>query len=315
MPTLCIATRKSTLAIWQAEHVASRLRLMYPEIQVNIIGISTQGDKILDTPLAHIGGKGLFVKELEHSLLNNQADIAVHSMKDVPVAIPEGLVLGAILAREDPKDAFVSNQYNNLDTLPLHSIVGTSSLRRECQIRSLRPDLKILSLRGNVNTRLKRLDAEQYAAIILACAGLKRLGFDTRIRCQLSPEQILPAIGQGAIGIECRQDDAETIGLIAPLADPETTVCLQAERALNTHLKGGCQVPLAGYAVLESEQIYLRGLVGTPDGKQIIRAEAHSLIPKVDDFNNSLTIAQNLGIQVAEKLLSLGAKKILDEIM
>jgi len=238
-----IATRRSPLAMWQAEFVRDALLALHPELQVELVKIVTQGDKILDVPLAKIGGKGLFVKELEQSMLSGEADIAVHSMKDVPMVFPEGLHLPVICVREDPRDAFVSNNYATVDDLPQGAKVGTSSLRRECQLRAARPDLQILTLRGNVNTRLAKLDAGEYDAIILAAAGLKRLKLDARIRSPLSPEQSLPAVGQGAVGIETRVDDAEINALIAPLLCPETWIIVSAERAMNKRLNGGFLVP------------------------------------------------------------------------
>ncbi|MCP5428116.1 MAG: hydroxymethylbilane synthase [Chromatiaceae bacterium] len=299
-----IATRKSPLAMWQAEHVASLLRKAHPGLTVELIGMSTQGDKILDTPLAKIGGKGLFVKELEQGMLNNRADIAVHSMKDVPVDLPDGLHLAVILEREDPRDAFVSNRYTSLAELPQGAVLGTSSLRRQCQLAELRPDLKIRSLRGNVNTRLSKLDDGKFDAIILAAAGLKRLGFKRRITAVLEPEQSLPAIGQGAIGIECRTDDGSVNALIAPLHNPETALCVTAERAMNNRLMGGCQVPIAGYALINHNRIFMRGLVGEPDGSRIIRSESSA--PASD--------AEALGIALAEDLLGQGADQILKHL-
>ncbi|MCB1862520.1 MAG: hydroxymethylbilane synthase [Gammaproteobacteria bacterium] len=299
-----IATRKSPLAMWQAEHVASLLRKAHPGLTVELVGMSTQGDKILDTPLAKIGGKGLFVKELEQGMLNNRADIAVHSMKDVPVDLPDGLHLAVILEREDPRDAFVSNSYTSLAELPQGAVLGTSSLRRQCQLAELRPDLKIRSLRGNVNTRLSKLDDGKFDAIILAAAGLKRLGFKRRITAVLEPEQSLPAIGQGAIGIECRTDDGSVNALIAPLHNPETALCVTAERAMNNRLMGGCQVPIAGYALINHNRIYMRGLVGEPDGSRIIRSESSA--PASD--------AEALGIALAEDLLGQGADQILKHL-
>ena len=296
-----IATRKSPLAMWQAEHVASLLRKAHPGLTVELVGMSTQGDKILDTPLAKIGGKGLFVKELEQGMLNNRADIAVHSMKDVPVDLPDGLHLAVILEREDPRDAFVSNRFTSLAELPQGAVLGTSSLRRQCQLAELRPDLKIRSLRGNVNTRLSKLDDGKFDAIILAAAGLKRLGFKRRITAVLEPEQSLPAIGQGAIGIECRTDDGSVNALIAPLHNPETALCVTAERAMNNRLMGGCQVPIAGYALINHNRIFMRGLVGEPDGSRIIRSESSA--PASD--------AEALGIALAEDLLGQGADQIL----
>lgn len=301
---LRIATRKSPLAMWQAEHVAHRLRQAHHDLQVELLGMSTQGDKILDTPLAKIGGKGLFVKELEQGMLDGRADIAVHSMKDVPVELPEGLHLAVILEREDPRDAFVSNRYASLDELPEGALVGTSSLRRQCQLSEARPDLQIRPLRGNVNTRLRKLDDGEFDAEILAAAGLKRLGFQERIRNCLEPDQSLPAIGQGAIGIECRVDDQRVNALIACLHDPETDVCVRAERAMNNRLMGGCQVPIAGYAVLNHDKIYLRGLVGEPDGSRIMRAEV----------NGPAAQAEQLGIALAEDLLGQGADQVLSHL-
>lgn len=299
--TLTIATRKSPLAMWQAEHVKSALEQAHPGLQVELMGMSTQGDKILDTPLAKIGGKGLFVKELEQGMLEGRADIAVHSMKDVPVAFPDGLHLPVIMEREDPRDAFVSNLYDSLDALPEGARVGTSSLRRQCQIASLRPDLEIIPLRGNVNTRLKKLDDKNYDAIILASAGLIRLGFEARIRNFIDTGTSLPAIGQGAIGIECREDDARINELLAPLHHADTAACVLAERAMNQRLEGGCQVPIGGFAELSDDQLNMRALVGSTDGKTIIRAsgQAHR------------SDAESLGISIAESLLNDGADEIL----
>ncbi len=299
--TIRIATRKSPLAMWQAEHVAAELKKAHPGITVELLGMSTQGDKILDTPLAKIGGKGLFIKELEQSMLEGQADIAVHSMKDVPVELPEGLHLAAIMQREDPRDAFVSNEYANFNELPEGAVVGTASLRRQSQLLEARPDLRIKTLRGNVNTRLRKLDDGQYDAIILASAGLIRLGFEQRITANIAPEQSLPAIGQGAVGIECRADDEQINALLAPLHHPDTVSCVTAERALNHRLNGGCQVPIAGYAMLESGNLWLRGLVGEPDGSRIIRGE-------VEGVTNE---AKEMGTGLAEQLLEWGADEIL----
>ncbi|MET0066977.1 MAG: hydroxymethylbilane synthase [Candidatus Thiodiazotropha sp.] len=296
-----IATRKSPLALWQAEHVAAALKAAHQGLQVEIHGMSTQGDKILDTPLAKIGGKGLFIKELEQGILDGQADIAVHSMKDVPVELPEGLHLAVIMSREDPRDAFVSNRFKSLQELPEGACVGTSSLRRQSQLAEQRPDLQIKSLRGNVNTRLAKLDAGDYDAIILAAAGLIRLGFESRITALIGPEQSLPAIGQGAVGIECRTDDETVNRLIAPLHDEETAACVIAERAMNARLNGGCQVPIAGYAMLESGHLWLRGLVGEPDGSRVIRGEVEGTPEE----------AQAMGTGLAERLLEWGADGIL----
>lgn len=296
-----IATRKSALALWQAEYVKACLEQAHPGLLVSLVPMVSRGDKLLDAPLAKIGGKGLFVKELETALLDNEADIAVHSMKDVPMDFPEGLGLFCICEREDPRDAFVSNTFASLDELPAGSVVGTSSLRRQAQLLALRPDLKIHFLRGNVNTRLAKLDAGEYDAIILAAAGLIRLGFGARIRASISVEASLPAGGQGAVGIECRSADAEIHALLAPLHHRETALRVTAERALNKHLNGGCQVPIACYALLEDEQLWLRGLVGQPDGGLLLRAEGRA--PAAD--------AETLGVQVAEALLAQGANAIL----
>jgi hydroxymethylbilane synthase len=299
-----IATRRSPLALWQAEYVRSSLIAMHPGIKVELVKMVTQGDKILDTPLAKVGGKGLFVKELEVGMLQGDADIAVHSMKDVPVEFPEGLHLGVICQREDPRDAFVSNEYADIKALPHGAIVGTSSLRRQCQLRSWRPDLQIKDLRGNVNTRLSKLDHSEYDAIILASAGLIRLGFKERIRQYLDTSISLPAVGEGAVGIECRIDDDRINKLIAPLNHSDTRTCVMAERAMNQRLEGGCQVPIAGYAQLEYGQIKMRGLVGRPDGRQVVRG----------NIEGSAKNAEQLGRMLADDLLSRGAKEILQEV-
>ena len=301
---LRIATRSSPLALWQAEEVARRLKPIYPDLKVSLVQMKTRGDKLLDAPLAKVGGKGLFVKELEVGILEGRADIAVHSMKDVPIEFPEGLELALIMQREDPRDAFVSNQYDSLDSMPAGTLVGTSSLRRQTQIRERYPHLRIDWLRGNVNTRLRKLDDGEYNAIILACAGLIRLGFEHRITRSLEPEECLPAIGQGAVGIEVRSDDIAVKELLAPLGHAETSIRIAAERALNETLNGGCQVPIAGYAVLDDGQIFLRGLVGEPDGSRILRAEASG---KAED-------AVSIGRQLAEDLLSQGADQILSQL-
>ena len=302
--TLKIATRQSPLALWQANYVKDRLQQQYPDLTVELVPMVTKGDVILDSPLAKIGGKGLFVKELENALLNKEADIAVHSMKDVPMQFPEGLGLAVICQREDPRDAFVSHSYRTFAELPQGAVVGTSSLRRQCQLKALRPDLDIRSLRGNVGTRLSKLDNGDYDAIILASAGLIRLGLADRIASFIDVEQSLPAAGQGAVGIECRTDDMQVHALLAPLADAETTYCVRAERAMNNHLQGGCQVPIGGYAVLRQGQLYLRALVGDIDGSRIIRAEGKSAVEN----------AEILGVQIAEQLLAQGADKILQAI-
>lgn len=299
-----IATRKSALALWQAEYVKARLEQAHPGLKVSLVPMVSRGDKLLDAPLAKIGGKGLFVKELETALLENEADIAVHSMKDVPMDFPEGLGLFCICEREDPRDAFVSNTYESLDALPAGSVVGTSSLRRQAQLLARRPDLKIQFLRGNVNTRLAKLDAGEYDAIILAAAGLIRLGFEDRIRSSISAEDSLPAGGQGAVGIECRSTDVDVHALLAPLHHRETALRVTAERALNKHLNGGCQVPIACYALLEDDQLWLRGLVGQPDGGLLLRAEARA----------ASSDAEALGVRVAEALLAQGADAILKAV-
>lgn len=302
--TVRIATRKSALALWQAEYVKAKLEHFHPGINVELLPMVTKGDIILDTPLAKVGGKGLFVKELEVAMLENRADIAVHSMKDVPVEFPEGLGLEVICPREDPRDAFVSNTIQSLAELPQGAIVGTSSLRRQCQIKALRPDLDIRDLRGNVNTRLKKLDDGEYDAIILAAAGLLRLKMPERIREYITPEVMLPANGQGAVGIECRQDDATIKALLAPLGCSETTTRVIAERAMNCALEGGCQVPIGSYAILEDQQIYLRGLVGSIDGSEILTS----------NVRGNINDAALLGQQLADNLLAKGADKILRQV-
>jgi hydroxymethylbilane synthase len=302
--TVRIATRKSALALWQAEYVKAKLEHFHPGIQVELVPMTTKGDIILDTPLAKVGGKGLFVKELEVAILEDRADIAVHSMKDVPVEFPEGLGLDIICPREDPRDAFVSNTINSLADLPQGAIVGTSSLRRQCQIKALRPDLDIRDLRGNVNTRLKKLDNGEYDAIILAAAGLIRLEMPERIREYIAPEVMLPANGQGAVGIECRIDDVTIKALLAPLGCEETRLRVLAERAMNRALEGGCQVPIGSYAVLNNQEIYLRGLVGSVDGSEILTSEIRGHINQ----------AAQLGNQLAEQLLAKGAGKILRQV-
>ena len=301
---LRIATRKSPLALWQAHYVSKMLQHHHPELKIELVTMVTQGDKILDTPLAKVGGKGLFVKELEVGMLEDRADIAVHSMKDVPVEFPTGLHLAVICEREDPRDAFVSNNFKSLEELPQGARLGTSSLRRQSQIAALRPDLKIIDLRGNVNTRLKKLDDGEYDAIILAAAGLKRLEFEDRITQFIGTDVCLPAIGQGAVGIECRNDDARIHNLIAPLNDYKTQIRVTAERAMNQRLQGGCQVPIAGYAEFEHGLIMLRGLVGQVNGEKIIRG----------DIAGPVENAEELGVVLAEDLLSRGADKILNEL-
>lgn len=301
---LRIATRQSPLALWQANFVKAELEKHFPELEIELVTMVTKGDIILDTPLAKIGGKGLFVKELELALLENRADIAVHSMKDVPMTFPEGLGLAVICEREDPRDAFVSNQYQSLDELPKGAAVGTSSLRRQCQLMAAYPHLEIKSLRGNVGTRLSKLDNGEYDAIILASAGLIRLGMSERIRSFISVEQSLPAAGQGAVGIETRLDDQRVLNYLAKLNHQPTAYRVIAERAMNAHLQGGCQVPIGGFATLENDELTLNALVGSLDGSTIIRASGVAPVDK----------AEQLGIEVATKLLAQGADKILAEV-
>ena len=302
---LRIATRKSPLALWQAEHVRARLLALHPDLTVELVTMTTQGDRVLDSPLAKIGGKGLFVKELEQGMLNNAADIAVHSMKDVPAELPGGLEIRAILEREDPRDAFVSNRYADIAALPPGARVGTSSLRRQCQLHALRPDLEILDLRGNVGTRLGKLDAGDYAAIVLACAGLRRLGLEGRITRALGDEVMLPAIAQGVIGIECRSNEARVHGLIDTLNHRETALRTRAERAMNARLAGGCQAPVAGYSEIIDGNLELRGLVGRPDGSEIIRGA----------ITGPPEEAEALGQELADDLLARGADAILQDLM
>ncbi|MDO4426770.1 MAG: hydroxymethylbilane synthase [Moraxella sp.] len=303
---LTIATRQSPLALWQANFIKSALEAQYPDMTVMLLEMVTRGDKILDTPLAKIGGKGLFVKELEQALFDGRADIAVHSLKDVPMQLPEGLTIGAYCKRHSPTDAFVSNQFSSLDELPEGAKVGTSSLRRECQIRAYRPDLSIHSLRGNVGTRLAKLDAGEYDAIILATSGLQRLGLDARIRHELDPMISLPAVGQGALAIECR-DEPRVLALLEFLKDVPTTLCVTAERAMNTALEGGCQVPIAGFATLDGECLSLAGRVGTQDGTTLLKAEKSVTVTGLSDAK----LASELGQAVADSLLTQGAGEIL----
>ncbi|ENM5727744.1 hydroxymethylbilane synthase [Vibrio mimicus] len=299
-----IATRQSPLALWQANYVKDALMAAHPGLKVELVTMVTRGDVILDTPLAKVGGKGLFVKELEVAMLEGRADLAVHSMKDVPVDFPQGLGLVTICEREDPRDAFVSNTYAKIDDLPSGAVVGTCSLRRQCQLKAARPDLVIKELRGNVGTRLSKLDAGEYDAIILAAAGLKRLGLESRIRNFIEPEQSLPAVGQGAVGIECRLDDQRVRELLAPLNHTDTADRVRCERAMNLTLQGGCQVPIGSYALLDGDEIWLRALVGEPDGSQIVRGEIRG--PRSE--------AEQLGITLAEQLLGQGAKEILERL-
>jgi hydroxymethylbilane synthase len=302
---LRIATRSSALALWQAEFIKAELERLHSNVTVELVKIKTLGDKILDVPLAKVGGKGLFVKELEEAMLAGHADLAVHSMKDVPMALPEGLGLVAICERDDPTDAFISNHFSSLDDLPQNAVVGTSSLRRESQLRANRPDLQIRMLRGNVNTRLAKLDAGDYDAIILASSGLKRLGFEARIRNCMPDTLSLPAVGQGALGIECRLDDQELRAMLEPLNHTDSADRVKAERALNTRLNGGCQVPIAAYALLEdNDMLWLRGLVGAVDGSRIFRAEGRV----------HRSEGERLGRELAEDLLAQGADKVLAEV-
>ncbi|MCT8517388.1 hydroxymethylbilane synthase [Glaesserella parasuis] len=301
---LRIATRQSPLALWQANFVKDALEQRFPQLSVELVTMVTKGDIILDTPLAKIGGKGLFVKELELALLENRADIAVHSMKDVPMTFPEGLGLAVICEREDPRDAFVSNHYANLEALPAGAVVGTSSLRRQCQLMAKYPHLQIKSLRGNVGTRLSKLDNGEYDAIILASAGLIRLGLSERIRTFIPVETSLPACGQGAVGIETRLNDERVLGHLAELNHQPTAYCVQAERAMNSRLQGGCQVPIGGFATLTGDEIELNALVGSLDGSTIVRASAKGNIKE----------AEKLGVEVAEALLAKGADHILKTV-
>lgn len=301
---ISIATRKSPLALWQANFIRDQIMRLNPDLEVSLLEMSTRGDKILDTPLAKIGGKGLFVKELEVALLDQRADIAVHSMKDVPMAFPEGLELGAICKRESPFDAFVSNRFGSIDELPQGSVVGTSSLRRASQLKALRPDLKIESLRGNVNTRLSRLDEGMFDAIILAASGLIRLGFEKRIQSTIQAENILPAVGQGALGIETRVGDIEVNNIVSQLADYESSQCVKAERAMNQRLEGGCQVPIAGFAEYHQGKLSMRGLVANESGTKVLTS---NLVGDVLE-------AEEIGKNIAEDLLRQGAKSILEAI-
>ncbi len=304
MSRIRIATRESQLALWQANEVSRLLSLHHPDIEVEIIGMTTEGDRFLQASLAASGGKGLFVKELEQCLLDNNADIAVHSMKDVPYELPASLEIHAILEREDPRDAFVSNKYKTLNKLPANAIVGTSSTRRECQIRALRSDLNIQPLRGNVNTRLKKLDDGEYDAIILASAGLKRLGFEDRIADLIETETSLPAIGQGAIGIECRDNDTATREILAPLHHGTTSLSVIAERGISTALSANCHLPIAAHATQSANTLTLKALVGLPDGSKIVHASA---------TGSHDEIAQIIQ-QVVNKLLEQGANELVDSL-
>ena len=304
MKTLRIGTRKSALALWQAEHVRARLLANEPGLRVELVKITTAGDRILDRPLAAVGGKGLFIKELEQALFDDRVDLAVHSMKDLTVTLPDALHVAAVLERADPRDAFVSNRYRQLSELPNGACVGTSSLRRQCQLRARYPHCRIVDLRGNVNTRLAKLDAGEFDAIILAVAGLERLGFGDRIAQALDPGASLPAVAQGAICIESRRDDADTNRYLAALDHAPTRRCVSAERALNASLDGGCQVPIAAYAELRDDRLFLRALVGDPDGSRMLR----------DAADGPADQPEALGERVAQALLARGAKAILDKV-
>ena len=298
---LKIATRKSPLALWQAEFVKSRLQLLYPDLDIELVKMTTKGDKILNTPLSKIGGKNLFIKELELGMLDGKADIAVHSMKDVPYELPKEFKLGAILERENPFDAFVSNHFDSISDLPKGARVGSCSLRRIVQLKALRPDLDILDLRGNVNTRLRKLDDDEYDAIILACAGLIRLGFEKRIKQQLNSDQSLPAVGQGALGIEIRGGDESIRKLLEPLIHERTMNEVMAERSMNSTLEGGCSVAIGGYSITKDNVLELTGMVGNIDSNTILRVHE----------NGSLKQPKELGEVVAQKLLAMGAGELL----
>lgn len=298
---LVIASRESALAMWQAKHIQARLQALYPQCDVHILGMTTTGDQILDSPLARIGGKGLFVKELETALENGSADLAVHSMKDVPMNLPDGFALVATGEREDPRDAFVSNQFDSLAALPHGSVVGTSSLRRQSQIQARFPHLKIESLRGNVQTRLRKLDEGQYAAIILAAAGLIRLGLGDRIRGFIAPEDSIPAVGQGALGIEINASRIDLIDILAPLNHVDTQLCVEAERGFSRALAGSCTVPLGAYAQRTGDTISITGFVASVDGQHMLR----------DTVTGDAHAAEQLGKQLAAQLVSRGADKIL----
>lgn len=304
-PILRIATRKSPLAMWQATHIKERLETAHPGLHVEIMGMMTQGDKLLATPLAQIGGKGLFVKELEKALYEHQADIAVHSIKDMPVELPDGLTLATICQREDPRDVFVSNNYASFDTLPKGAVVGSASLRRQCQLKALRPDIEVQTIRGNVGTRLRKLDEGKYDAIILAAAGLKRLALEEKIQHFFDPDTFIPAIGQGALGIECREADQLTLDRLSVLDHVETKQCVKAERAVSLRLGGSCQAPIGAHATIVNHQLKLTGLVGQLDGKKILRSEVAGEIDQ----------PEKVGEALADELLSAGAKSILDKIM
>ena len=301
-----IATRESALALWQARYVGDLLQKRIPGLDVSLLGMTTEGDRRLEVSLARIGGKGLFVKELEQALFDGRADIAVHSMKDVPMELPAGFHIAAIIAREEPRDAFVSNRFRDLQSLPAGSVVGTSSLRRQSQIRARHPRLVVKPLRGNVQTRLRKLDDGEFDAIILAAAGLQRLSLQQRVTVLLEPEESLPAVGQGALGIECREDRVELREMLALLEDEETRCCVEAERSLSRALAGSCNVPLGGYAELIGEKMRLRGFVATADGSRLI--EDDLTLP----FSDS--VVQTIGRDMARRLSERGAREILDSL-
>ncbi len=302
MSVLRIATRRSPLALWQAEHVAERLRSLNPGTRVELVPLVTKGDQLLDSPLSRLGGKGLFVKELERAMLDGEADLAVHSMKDVPAAFPDGLGLAAILAREDPRDALIGAP--SIEALPQGACVGTASLRRQLQVQAARPDCRIRLLRGNINTRLAKLEAGEYDAILLAASGLKRMGFEDRISRILEPEDMLPAVGQGALGIECRLDDTATRAAVQALNDDESNLRVRAERALGHCMGGSCQLPVAAYALREGNDLWLRGLVGSPDGQRVVR----------DEIRGPASAGEALGQELGQRMLAAGGQDILDAL-
>lgn len=303
MKTLRIATRNSSLALWQANFIKSSLLKHYPDLNIQLISMLTKADRFLNMPLQKIGGKGLFVKELEQALISKNADIAVHSIKDLPAELPDALILSVVCQREDPRDVLVSNRFENFKTLPLEAIIGTSSLRRQCQLKKIRPDLIMENLRGNVDSRLKKMQEKNYAGIILAAAGLKRLNEENKITYFFSTDEMIPAIGQGAIGIECRKDDEETIKLISVLEDLPTRLSITAERAMNAQFGGNCQIPIAAHATIHQNELFIRGMVGKEDGSEILYAE------KKGDAQQ----AENIGIALAEDLIAQGAYKILNK--
>jgi hydroxymethylbilane synthase len=299
-----IATRQSRLALWQAQHVAARLREAHPGLPVELVPMSTQGDRILDRSLAQVGGKGLFIKELEIAIAEGRADIAVHSMKDVPSDMPPGMTLAAMLPRADPSDAFVSLRHDHFSQLPQGARVGTSSLRRQCQLKDARPDLQMLTLRGNVETRLRKLQEDQYDAIVLAAAGLIRLGLEDRITHRFDLEKFVPAVGQGVIGIECREDDARSIELVRALNDALAWQCCEAERAFAFRLQGSCQSPIAAHARIENGQLHLRGVIGSPDGQEMYRGVNSGAVADL----------QAIGTALADRLLDSGARALLEKL-